>query len=55
MKKVGEHEATSNIMCKKGYVQKVKNMCKEIECARDNTVQRNRAVGSERDTSRDWE
>ena len=26
-----------------------------MECARDNTVQRNRAVGSERDTSRDWE
>ena len=26
-----------------------------MECAKDNTVQRNRAVGSERDTSRDWE
>lgn len=28
-------------------------MCKEIECARDNTVQRNSAVGSEREIHRE--
>ena len=43
------------LSAKKGCVQKEKNMCKEIECARDNAVQRNRVEGSERDTSRDWE